>query len=143
MMDAPMIDVVASLPLAAEMRDALVSRKGKRGLLLQCVFALETGEISDLPAVVEGAGDLYLESMMWANAAAESLLSAAAPSHAKSTPPPVSTPAPAPAADAAPASVLPPQDQPKPGTPQQGFFGRIRDTVLGWFGRRSVSHESA
>ena len=34
MMDAPMIDVVASLPLAAEMRDALVSRKGKRGLLL-------------------------------------------------------------------------------------------------------------
>ena len=56
MMDAPMIDVVASLPLAAEMRDALVSRKGKRGLLLQCVTALETGEINDLPSVVDGAG---------------------------------------------------------------------------------------
>ena len=37
MMDAPMIDVVASLPLAAEMREALVGRKGKRGLLLECV----------------------------------------------------------------------------------------------------------
>ena len=50
MMDAPMIDVVASLPLAAEMRDALVSRKGKRGLLLECVAALETGEVNDLPS---------------------------------------------------------------------------------------------
>ncbi len=171
MMDAPMIDVVSSLPLAVEMRDALVSHKGKRGLLLQCVAALETGEISDLPSVVDGAGDLYLESMMWANAAAESLFSAAAPAaRRKSTPPPVSQPAPAPiaaaattapAAPAAPATpaapaglatppATAPDQQPipdRPATPATpatpGLFGRIRDTVLGWFGRRRVSHESA
>lgn len=159
MMDAPMVDVIASLPLAAEMRDALVSRKGKRGLLLQCVTGLETGEVSDLPQVVAGAGELYLESMMWANSAAESLFSAAAPdAKAKSTPPPVPQPAPAPAVApaAAPAAASPlatPVTGPGPAEPsgsgpaatpaQRGPFGRIRDTVLGWFGRRRVSHESA
>jgi c-di-GMP phosphodiesterase len=144
MMDAPMIDVIESLPLAAEMRDALVSRKGKRGLLLQCVAGLETGEVSDLPAVVEGAGELYLESMMWANSAAEALFSAAAPdARAKSTPPPVSHPAPAPA-PAAPASLVAGSVDAGPLGPArgQGVFGRVFARLFGWFGRRA-SHEPA
>ena len=41
MMDAPMHDVVASLPLAEDMREALVSRHGQMGQLLNCVTALE------------------------------------------------------------------------------------------------------
>ena len=144
MMDAPMVDVIGSLPLAAEMRDALVSRKGKRGLLLQCVTGLETGEVSDLPSVVEGAGELYLESMMWANSAAESLFSATAPDAlAKCTPPAVSQSAPAPVPAAAP---VPTPDPVEAGRVEpanrRGAFARAFARLFGWFGRRA-SHEPA
>jgi EAL and modified HD-GYP domain-containing signal transduction protein len=74
MMDAPMHDVVASLPLADDVREALAQRKGKKGQLLDCVVALEAGEQAPMPAVVSGAGELYLDALMWANSAAESLL---------------------------------------------------------------------
>jgi c-di-GMP-related signal transduction protein len=143
MMDAPMIDVVASLPLAAEMREALVGRKGKRGLLLDCVTALETGEISDMPSIVQNAGELYLDALMWSNSAAESLFESTAPGkQAKSsTPPPVSQPAPTPATILAPVG---PEPQPEPATAtDRGLFARLRDRLVGWFGRRRVSHESA
>ena len=136
MMDAPMIDVIESLPLAAEMRDALVSRKGKRGLLLQCVTGLETGEVSDLPQFVEAAGELYLESMMWANSAADSLFAAAAPkARPKSTPPPVSHLAPAPVQPVDAVSVSAPADK-------RGAFARLFARLFGWLGR-PPSHEPA
>ena len=144
MMDAPMIDVIASLPLTAEMRDALVSRKGKRGLLLQCVAGLETGEVSDLPQVVDGAGELYLESMMWANSATDALFSAAAPdARAKSTPPPVSQPAPSPVAAIAPTPAADPVDagSVEPAA-SRGAFARVFARLFGWIGRRA-SHEPA
>jgi c-di-GMP phosphodiesterase len=73
MMDAPMHDVVASLPLAEDMREALVSRQGQMGQLLNCVTALETGEDGPAAGFVSDAGDVYLEALMWANGAAESL----------------------------------------------------------------------
>ena len=44
MMDAPMHDVVASLPLADDIRKALVQRRGRMGQLLDCVVSLEIGE---------------------------------------------------------------------------------------------------
>jgi len=144
MMDAPMIEVIESLPLAAEMREALVAHKGKRGLLLESVGALETGEVNDLPPIVDRAGELYLESMMWANSAVDSLFSAAAPdSRAKSTPPPVSHPAPAPAAALTPAPVAEPVDtgRVEPAA-KRGPFARALAKLFGWFGRRA-SHEPA
>ncbi len=73
MMDAPMHDLVASLPFTEEMREALVGRRGKRGELLDCVASLEAGECDQAPAGLERAGELYLESVLWANTAAESL----------------------------------------------------------------------
>ena len=73
MMDAPMHDVVASLPLADDMREALVLRRGEKGRLLECVDSLEAGDDEHAHANVEGAGELYLEAVMWANTAAESL----------------------------------------------------------------------
>jgi hypothetical protein len=146
MMDAPMIDVIESLPLAAEMREALIAHKGKRGLLLESVTALETGEVNDLPPIVHGAGELYLESMMWANSAAESLFSAAAPAEqAKtSTPPPVSQPAPA-AVQAAPApsaSASPEVSVRVEPVNKRGSFARVFGRLFGWLGRRA-SHEPA
>jgi EAL and modified HD-GYP domain-containing signal transduction protein len=72
MMDAPMDDVVASLPLADDMREALVFRRGQKGALLDCVAALEVGEYG-AATIVAGAGELYLKSLIWGNTAAESL----------------------------------------------------------------------
>ncbi len=74
MMDAPMQDVVASLPFTADMREALVSRRGERGQLLDCVSSLETGEYDHPHTLVGRAGELYLESLIWANTTAQSLL---------------------------------------------------------------------
>ncbi len=86
MMDAPMHDVVASLPLAEDMREALVSRRGQMGQLLDCVTSLETGEGGPAIGFVSDAGDLYLEALMWANSASESLFGgpAAAPARSRS-----------------------------------------------------------
>ena len=144
MMDAPMIDVIASLPLAAEMREALVGRKGKRGLLLECVTALETGEISDMPSIVANAGELYLDALMWSNSAAESLFESTAPGkQAKSTPPPVSQPAPAPVA-----AIITPSPEPAPAaqggtSDERGWFARVLGRCFGWIGRRRLGQESA
>ena len=144
MMDAPMIDVIASLPLAAEMREALVGRKGKRGLLLECVTALETGEISDMPSIVANAGELYLDALMWSNSAAESLFESTAPGkQAKSTPPPVSQPAPTPVA-----AIITPSPEPAPAaqggtSDERGWFARVLGRCFGWIGRRRLGQESA
>src|SRR3984885_603927 len=70
MMDAPMHDVVSSLPLAEDIREALVQRAGPMGQLLDSVVSLENGEDD---GTVPKAGDLYLDALMWANSAAESL----------------------------------------------------------------------
>jgi EAL and modified HD-GYP domain-containing signal transduction protein len=143
MMDAPMHDVVASLPLAEDMREALVSRHGQMGQLLNCVTALETGEDGPASGFVSDAGDVYLEALMWANSAAESLFGgpAAAPARTgspRSAPatrrrprhtaePVASTPPPAlgvtAVADSAPRS-------------QPGFFRRVWARCLAVFGRR-------
>jgi c-di-GMP phosphodiesterase len=135
MMDAPMIDVIESLPLAAEMREALVAHKGKRGLLLESVAALETGEVNDLPPIVHGAGELYLESMMWANSAAESLFGGGAAEQAKSsTPPPVSQSAAAALQDAAaPAPEVSVHVEP---VDMRGPLARVFGRLFGWLGRR-------
>ena len=130
-------------PAATEMREALVSARASAACLLQCVAGLETGEVSDLPEVVHGAGELYLEAMMWANSAAESLFSAAAPdARAKSTPPPVSQPAPAPLRPLAPAARLGSGRIPAASSPRQrrGPFARAFARLFGWFGRHA-SHE--
>ncbi|HEY2440832.1 MAG TPA: hypothetical protein VGI07_11395, partial [Solirubrobacteraceae bacterium] len=78
MMDAPMRDVVESLPLADDMRDALVLRRGQMGQLLDCVAALEAGDY-DSATFVTGAGELYLTALIWANTAAESLFGEPSP----------------------------------------------------------------
>ena len=75
LMDTPMQDVVDSLPLADDMREALVHRSGPLGELLDAAQAREQGETGG--AVVPHADELYLRSVIWANTAAESLFGAA------------------------------------------------------------------
>ncbi len=70
LMDAPIAELVALIPFPSDMREALVSRTGEKGDLLKCVIALESGEFDQAQRLVRGAGDLYLEALMWANDAA-------------------------------------------------------------------------
>jgi c-di-GMP phosphodiesterase len=73
LMDAPIEDVVALIPFPADMRDALTERKGDKGALLECVTALEAGNFDRAQKLVRGAGELYVESLMWADDAARPL----------------------------------------------------------------------
>lgn len=72
LMDTPMRDAVESLPLAEEMRDALVHRAGAMGRLLDAATARETGRL-DSALALPHADELYLRAVIWANTAAESL----------------------------------------------------------------------
>lgn len=165
MMDAPMHDVVASLPFADDMREALVLRRGEKGQLLDCVASLETGEYGHSRTIVASAGELYLESLMWANTAAESLFGeqGSAPAHAtvglananggrtvrmpgqsRRKPPPVSERAPG-REQGSPRAALVEVDvrRREPGVAfrgdrrtKGGMVGRILARCLGYFGRR-------
>jgi EAL and modified HD-GYP domain-containing signal transduction protein len=73
LMDAPIADVIASIPFPAEMRAALIDHAGEQGQLLECVGALEAADFDRAQSIVPSAGELYLESMVWANDAAQAL----------------------------------------------------------------------
>jgi c-di-GMP phosphodiesterase len=90
LMDTPMREAVESLPLADDIRDALVYRRGPMGELLEAVAAREQGEGGPTASLPHG-DEIYLRSVIWANTAAESLFgeapSAAPAAHAPSTEP--------------------------------------------------------
>jgi EAL and modified HD-GYP domain-containing signal transduction protein len=73
LMDAPIAEVIASIPFPAEMRQALITHAGHQGRLLECVTALETADFDRAKSIVPNAGELYLESLAWANDAAAAL----------------------------------------------------------------------
>jgi c-di-GMP-related signal transduction protein len=142
MMDAPMHDVVASLPLAEDMREALVSRQGRMGQLLNCVTELETGEDGPAIGFVSDAGEIYLEALMWANSASESLFGggAGAPARARSAATASSRRPPAHLAE--PTSSTPPPSASDlhslPGAvarPRAGLVRRVWERCLALFGR--------
>jgi EAL and modified HD-GYP domain-containing signal transduction protein len=69
LMDAPIEEVVEMIPFPSDMREALIARTGEKGALLECVTALEAGDFDRAQQLVRGAGDLYVEALMWASAA--------------------------------------------------------------------------
>jgi EAL and modified HD-GYP domain-containing signal transduction protein len=149
MMDAPMHDVAASLPLADDMREALVLRRGPKGQLLDCVTSLEAGDGEKASGLIETAGELYLESLIWANGAAESLFGQGDGGSAKSPGGPVHenarrrTRSEALATSAPPPSVAPPAYQPDEllsapvAAARGGVIVRFLKKCLRVFGRRS------
>ncbi|HET9124184.1 MAG TPA: HDOD domain-containing protein [Solirubrobacteraceae bacterium] len=72
LMDTPMSEAAELLPLADDMRVALVERRGRMGELLEAVIARECGRRSDVPNVPR-ADEFYLRAVIWADNAAESL----------------------------------------------------------------------
>jgi EAL and modified HD-GYP domain-containing signal transduction protein len=72
LMDTTMREATELLPLADDMRDALVDRSGPMGELLEVVTARERGDTSSVPSMPH-ADEYYLRAVIWSNNAAESL----------------------------------------------------------------------
>jgi EAL and modified HD-GYP domain-containing signal transduction protein len=74
LMDAPMENVLESMPFPDEMRQALIERSGPKGELLAVGLSLEKGEFEH----ADDYGDAYLEALQWATSAADELFGAPA-----------------------------------------------------------------
>jgi EAL and modified HD-GYP domain-containing signal transduction protein len=73
MMDASLEDVLDELPFPDEMRVALLRHAGPMGTILDAATALEGGYFGDAKLLVEGAGALYVQSLLWAQEASGAL----------------------------------------------------------------------
>jgi EAL and modified HD-GYP domain-containing signal transduction protein len=66
LLDAPIEAALDGLPLAQDIRDALIRHSGPLGQLLDCVIALETADFDRAEAVLPVAGPLYMSALAWA-----------------------------------------------------------------------------
>jgi c-di-GMP-related signal transduction protein len=75
LMDAPMEDVLTSMPFPEDMVAALSERKGPKGELLATALSFERGDFSP---PLDRFGAAYVEALAWATNAADELFSAPA-----------------------------------------------------------------
>ncbi len=73
LLDEPIEDALAGVPLAQDIRDALVRHTGPMGQLLECVVALENGSFERAEEILPMAGELYMSALAWTDKAAEPL----------------------------------------------------------------------
>lgn len=73
LMDAPMEEVVKSIPFPEEMREALISRTGPHGDLLNAALSFERGEFTP---PLDHFASAYIDAMAWATNAAGELFAA-------------------------------------------------------------------
>ena len=73
LLDEPIEEALTGLPIARDLRDALVRHAGPRGHLLECVLALEAGDFARAQELHPAAGSLYTAAIAWANELAEPL----------------------------------------------------------------------
>ncbi len=73
LLDTPIEEALADIPLASDIRDALIRHSGPVGQLLECVAALEAGEFDRAEAILPYAGPFYMSAITWADQAAEPL----------------------------------------------------------------------
>jgi c-di-GMP-related signal transduction protein len=72
--DTPMAELLAKLPFSPDACAALAEHKGPKGALLDCVHALETGDLVAAEAILPTAIRLYTTALAWADDTAEILL---------------------------------------------------------------------
>jgi c-di-GMP phosphodiesterase len=63
----PIEEALAGIPFPPDMREALTTRRGDKGCLLECVSALEQGDFDTAGSIMPNAGEHYLASVAWAN----------------------------------------------------------------------------
>jgi EAL and modified HD-GYP domain-containing signal transduction protein len=74
MMDAPMEEVLDSIPFADDMRSALVAGEGTKGRLLGTVLDWERGDFEPARGIdAATVGNAHYDALAWANKAAEQL----------------------------------------------------------------------
>jgi EAL and modified HD-GYP domain-containing signal transduction protein len=69
LLDSPMDVVLASLPLADEVKDALQHHLGPKGIVLKAVLNYERAQFDELRALVPqdtSAQDVYTAAIAWA-----------------------------------------------------------------------------
>ena len=69
LLDAPMSEVLDSLPFTEEIQAALMRREGPKGELLSAVVAYERGEFPSLPSAGVSLASAYRAAMEWADQA--------------------------------------------------------------------------
>jgi EAL and modified HD-GYP domain-containing signal transduction protein len=69
LLDAPMAEVLDSLPFTEEIQSALLRREGPKGELLSAVVAYERGEFPSLPSAGVSLASAYRAAMEWADQA--------------------------------------------------------------------------
>ncbi len=74
LLDAPIEEALNGVPLAQDIRDAIINHSGPMGQLLDCLAALESADLEQAQAIVANAGQLYMDAITWADGAAEPLL---------------------------------------------------------------------
>ncbi len=73
LLDAPIADALGSIPLAPDIRSALVLHDGALGNMLECLLALESGDFERAEGILPGTGANYRTAIVWADDAAQSL----------------------------------------------------------------------
>ena len=73
MLDVSLEEVAAELPFPDEMRAALLRHAGPMGQILDAATALEGGYFGDAKLLVPNAGQLYVQSLLWAQEASGAL----------------------------------------------------------------------
>ncbi len=69
--DAPLTELLDKLPFAPDVREALVDHKGPKGKLLECLGALESGDLDRAEAILPTANRLYIAALAWTDEVAE------------------------------------------------------------------------
>jgi len=73
MLDVSLEEVTEELPFPNEMRVALLRHAGPMGRILDAATSLETGYFGDAKLLVPNAGELYVQSLLWAQEASGAL----------------------------------------------------------------------
>ena len=69
--ETPMAELLAKLPLAPDICEALLEHKGRQGELLECLNALEDDDHDKAEAILPTAGQLYSSAIAWAEEVTE------------------------------------------------------------------------
>jgi EAL and modified HD-GYP domain-containing signal transduction protein len=73
LLDAPMAEVLESLPFTNEIQAALLRREGPKGELLSAVIAYERGEFPSLPSPGVSLASAYRAALEWADDAGRAI----------------------------------------------------------------------
>lgn len=71
---APMAELLSQIPLTPDTCAALIERAGRKGQVLDCVTAIEAGDLERAETILPAAGQLYVTALAWTDDVAQELL---------------------------------------------------------------------